>query len=134
MTFEHSELQRLLEGLVELIQRYADDPAALEVLCSEFNSLYEKIPIYTGIIANLLERVVKPVSLDQLKKGDEVSVLTKQGQVVAGKVAEVLEQGLKLTECKKFQPPEPSPELQVGREDIKEVRLFTRDILEKEKP
>lgn len=134
MTFEHSELQRLVEGLTELFQRYAHDPAALEVLCSEFNSLYERIPIYTGIIANLLGQVVKPASLKQLNRGDEVSVLTKRGQVISGKVVEITEDGLKLSGCKRFHPPEQLPELELLAEEVKELRVFTRDILDKVKP
>lgn len=134
MTYEQSELQRLVEVIIDLLQRYWHDPSAMEVIQSELDKLYRKIPIYAGIQANCLSQVVVPISTNQLHKGEEVSVLLKDDATVAGKVEEVTPNELKLVECKQFERPRSCAEVILPIQNIREVRLLVRDILKKEWP
>lgn len=134
MTFEQSELQRLVEVIIDLLRRYWHDPGAMEVIQSELDKLYRKIPIYAGIQANCLSKVVVPIPTNQLNKGEEVSVLLKDDAIIAGKVAEVTPREVKLVECKQFERPKSRAEVTLPIQDIREVRLLVRDILKKEWP
>lgn len=133
MTLEHSDLQILFEKLTELIDLYRGDPAALEVILSELKDLYQKIPIYPGIITKCLSDVVRSVDIKELKDGSEVSLLLKDKRVLSGKVLEVKPDQLKLSVGQQFDPPKFIGEVPIPLGDILEVRLFTRDILEKKK-
>lgn len=134
MTFEQSELQKLVEEITELIQRYIDDPSALKTISSEFKAMYQRIPIYTGIIANLLPKVVQPIALEQLKEGDEITILLRDDQSFTGKVMGISPRWVKLVDCKQIIRPKPVGKQVVPTNKIKEIRLLTRGILEKEKP
>ncbi|MEM2908246.1 MAG: hypothetical protein QXP65_03510 [Candidatus Hadarchaeales archaeon] len=134
MTFEQSELQRLVEVIIDLLQRYGHDPGAMEVIQSELDKLYRKIPIYAGIQANCLSQVVVPIPTNQLHGGEEVSILLKDDAIVVGKVAEVTSSELKLVECKQFERPRSCAEVTLPMQNIREVRLLVRDVLKKEWP
>ncbi|MCS7131471.1 MAG: hypothetical protein NZ934_01930 [Hadesarchaea archaeon] len=134
MTFEQSELQRLVEVIIDLLQRYWYDPSVMEVIQSELDKLYRKIPIYAGIQANCLSEVVTPIPANRLNGGEEVSVLMKSEEIVTGKVAEITPSELKLVGCKQFERPKSCPEVILPIQNIREVRLLARDILKKEWP
>ncbi len=133
MTLEHSDLQTLFEKLTELIELYRNDPAALEVILSELEDLYRRIPIYPGIITKCLSEVVQPVDVKELRSGSEISLLLRDNRVLAGRVLKVGSDQLKLTEGQQFEPQKSLGEIPIPVRDIREVRLFTRDILEKKK-
>lgn len=134
MTLEHSDLQKLVENLAEILERYRTDPAALEAVLSELKALYQKIPIYPGIIADCLPEVVKPAEVGKLKKGDEVTLLLKGDKVLAGRVSGTDSGQLKLEKCQQFDAPKSRSEATVPIDDIQEARLFTREVLSKKWP
>lgn len=134
MTFEQSDLQRLIEEVIELYQRYCNDPSALDIICSELRILYQKIPIYPGIIADCLSKVVRSLAPEELKEGSEISVLLKNNQTFVGKVAAVVPEKITLVDCKQFERPKPCGEVSLSMRDVHEIRLLTRSILQKEWP
>ncbi len=134
MTLEHSDLQKLVEELTEVLERYHKDPAALEAVLSELKALYQKIPIYPGIIANCLPEVVKRTDIGELKRGDEVTLLLKGDKVLTGRVSGTDSGQLKLERCQQFDAPKSCGETTVPVGDIQEARLFTREILSKKWP
>lgn len=134
MTFEQSDLQRLVEEIIELLRRYGNDLGALEAISSELRTMYQRIPIYSGIIASLLPAVVQPVELGQLKEGNEITIILKDNRVIAGKVAHITPEGIKLVECKQFEQSKWSEELVLPTSEVREIRLLTRGILDKERP
>lgn len=134
MTFEESELQKLVDEIIRLLENYRDDPGALDVILSELKSLYRKIPIYPGIIAYCLPMVVKPIEPKQLKGGDEVSILTKDNRILVGKISSVTQGEIKIMDCYEHGGQKLSNECNVPLANLKEARLFTREILHKEWP
>lgn len=134
MTFEQSELQRLVEEIIELFRHYRNDPGALEAILSELRSMYQRIPIYSGIIASLLPKVVRPVEFGQLKEGSEVTVVLKDDRTIAGKVSHIAPGEIKLVECRQFELPKPCEGLALPASEVREIRLLTRDILDRERP
>jgi len=134
MTFEESELQKLVDEIIGLLERYRDDPGALDVILSELKSLYRKVPIYPGIIANCLPMVVKSTKPEQLKVGDEVSILTKDNRILTGKVSSIAQGDIKIVDCHEYGGQKSSGECNIPLSNLKEARLFTRDILHKEWP
>lgn len=134
MTFEQSDLQRLVEEIIELLQRYRDDPSALDAISSELRVMFQKVPIYAGIIASLLHTVVRPVTLEQLKEGSEITVFLKDNRAFTGKVAQVSPDGIKLVECRQFERPKLCGEITLPAGEVREIRLLTRDVLDKERP
>ncbi len=95
MTFEESELQKLVDEIIKLLEKYRDDLGALDVILSKLKSLYRKVPIYPGIIVNCLPMVVKSIEPKQLKGGDEVSILTKDDHILMGKVSSITQGDIK---------------------------------------
>jgi len=134
MTFEQSELQNLVEEIIELLHLYGNDPGALEAIFSELRAMYQRIPIYSGIIAGLLPKVVQPVELGQLKEGSEITVVLKDNRAIAGKVSHIAPGEIKLVECRQFERPELCGELVLPASEVREIRLLTRGILDKERP
>ena len=131
MTFEQSELQRLVEEIVRALELCKDDPVALDALLSEFRDLYKKIPIYPGLIANLLPGVVRPVDAREVKEGSEVTLKLKDDRVLAGKVSGVSTEGIELTGCKGLDAPKARGEVTVPLGDVQEVKVLTRGVLRK---
>jgi len=134
MTFEESELQKLVDEIISLLEKYCDDPGALSVILSELKSLYRKVPIYPGIIANCLPMVVKSIEPKQLKMGDEVSILTKDDRILVGKISSIAQGDIKMVNCYEYGKQKSYGECNVPLANLKEARLFTRDILHKEWP
>ncbi len=134
MTLEQSEYQRLVERIIELSERYRGDPNACEAILLELRTLYKKIPIYPGIIAMLLPKVVQPIEVDKLKEGEEAALVLKDGRMVSGKVVEIGPTEIKLAECKQLDISTPPEKVSVRREDVREAKLITRVVLEKEWP
>ena len=134
MTFEETELQRLVDEVIRLLEKYRDDPRALEIILSELKSLYRKVPIYPGIITMCLPMVVKSVDPKQLKEGDEVSLLMKDDRILTGKISGIAQNEVKLVNCFESEGQKPCGERAVQLKDLKEARLFTREILHKEWP
>ena len=134
MTFEETELQRLVDEIISLLEKYRDDPRTLEIILSELKSLYRKVPIYPGIITMCLPMVVKSVDPKQLKEGDEVSLLMKDDRILTGKISGIANGEVKLVNCFESEGQKPCDERAVQLKDLKEARLFTREILHKEWP
>jgi len=134
MTFEETELQRLVDEIIRLLEKYRDDPKALEIILSELKSLYRKVPIYPGIITMCLPMVVKSVDPKQLKEGDEGSLLMKDDRILTGKISGIAQNEVKLVNCFESEGQKPCGERAVQLKDLKEARLFTREILHKEWP
>ena len=134
MTFEESELQKLVDEIIRLLEKYHDDPGSLDVILSELKSLYRKVPIYPGIIANCLSMVVKSIEPKQLKIGDEVSLLTKDNRILTGKISSVTQGEIKIIDCYEYGGQKPSEECNIPLANLKEARLFAREILHKEWP
>jgi len=134
MTFEQSELQRLVEEIIKALERCKGDPVALDVLLSELRDLYKKVPIYPGVIANLLPGVVRTVDVGEVKEGSEVTLKLKDDRVLAGKVSGVGAEGIKLAGCSGVGAPEARGEVIVPFGDVREVKLLTRGVLRKEWP
>lgn len=134
MTFEQSELQRLVEEIIELLRRYGNDLGALEAITSELKAMYQRIPIYSGIIASLIPAVVQPVEIKNLEEGNEVTIVLKDNRVIAGKVSQITQEGIKLVECKQFEGPKRFEEVALPTSEIQEIRLVTRGIMDIERP
>jgi hypothetical protein len=134
LTFEESELQKLVDEIIRLLEEYRDDPGSLDVILSELKSLYRNVPIYPGIIANCLSMVVKSIEPKQLKIGDEVSLLTKDNRVLTGKISSVTQGEIKIIDCYEYGRQKSSDECNIPLTNLKEARLFTREILRKEWP
>ncbi|MDI6819948.1 MAG: hypothetical protein QMC89_03470 [Candidatus Hodarchaeaceae archaeon] len=134
MTFEQSDLQRLIEEIIELYQRYCSDPSAIDVICSELRTLYQKIPIYPGIIVDCLPKIVQPLRPEELKEGNEISVLLKNNQIFVGKVAAVASDKITLVDCKQFERPRSLGEVSLPMRDVHGIKLLMRGILQKEWP
>lgn len=134
MTFEESELQKLVDEIIGLLEKYRDDPGSLDVILSELKSLYRKVPIYPGIIANCLSMVVKSIEPKQLKGGDEVSLLTKDNRILTGKISSVTQGEIKIVDCCEYGGEKSSSECNIPFANLKEARLFTHEILRKEWP
>jgi hypothetical protein len=134
MTFEQSDLQKLVEEIIELLQRYRDDPGALDAISSELRAMYQRIPIYSGIIASLLPTVVQPITLEQLEEGSEITVVLKDDRAFIGKVARVIPGEIKLVECKQFEQAKLFEELTLPAGEVREIRVLTRGVLDKNRP
>ncbi len=134
MTFEQSELQRLVEEIIELLERCSGDPPAIKNLLLELRTLYNKIPIYPGIIARCLPLAVQPIGIEHLKDGQEVTIHLKDNRILAGRVVSVAPTEVKLAECQEFEPPKLSSEITVPMRDVHEVKLLTRKVLQREWP
>ena len=134
MTLEQSEFQRLVELVMELLERYRGDPAAVEAILSEFRDLYKKIPIYPGIITMCLPKVVRPAEVDKLKEGDEVVLSLKGGQIVSGRVTEVGLEKIELAGCKQLSVSGPTEKVSVERGSVEKAERIVRGVLEKEWP
>lgn len=134
MTFEQSDLQKIIEEIIELLHRYRDDPGALDAISSELRAMYQRVSIYSGIIASLLPMVVQQVPLEQLKEGNEITVVLKDDRAFIGKVAQVTPDGIKLVECEQFERPKLCGELTLPKGEVREIRLLTRGVLDKERP
>jgi len=134
LTFEESELQKLVDEIIRLLEKYRDDPGSLDVILSELKSLYRKVPIYPGIIANCLSMVVKSIEPKQLKIGDKVSLLTKDNRILTGEISSVTQGEIKIIDCYEYGGQKSSDECNIPLANLKEARLFTREILHKEWP
>ena len=134
MTFEQSELQRLVEEIIELLRRYGNDLGALEAITSELRAMYQRIPIYSGIIASLIPAVVQPVEIKNLEEGNEVTIVLKDNRVIAGKVSQITQEGIKLVDGKQFEGPKRFEEVALPTSEIQEIRLVTRGIMDIERP
>ena len=134
MTLEQSEYQRLVERIIELFERHRGDPNAREAILSELRTLYKKIPIYPGIITTLLPKVVQPTEMDNLKEGEEVVLVLRDGRMVSGKVAEIGPSEIKLVEGKRLDVSSLVEKVPVRREDVREAKVISRVVLEKEWP
>jgi hypothetical protein len=134
MTFEQSELQRLVEEIIGLLRRYGNDLGALEAISSELRAMYQRIPIYSGIISSLIPAVVQPVELKNLEAGNEITIVLKDNRIIAGKVSQITQDGIKLTECKQFEGPKRFDEIALTTSEIQEIRLLTRGIMDIERP
>jgi len=134
MTLEQSEYQRLVERIIELFERHRGDPNAREAILSELRTLYKKIPIYPGIITTLLPKVVQSTEMDNLKEGEEVVLVLRDGCMVAGKVAEIGPSEIKLVEGKRLDVSSLAEKVPVRREDVREAKVISRALLEKEWP
>ena len=134
MTLEQSEYQRLVELLLELLERYRGELHTLEAILSELRDLYKKVPIYPGIITLCLPKVVQPAQVDKLKEGDEVVLSLKDGRMLSGKLAEVNSNEIKLAECRQLNVSSLAEKIPVQKGEVEEVRVIVRNILEKEWP
>jgi len=134
MTFEQNDIQRLVDEIIGLLERYRNDPGALDAISSELRTMYQRIPIYSGIIASLISMVVQPVTLEQLKEGSEITIVLKDDRTFTGKVARVTPDGIKLVECIQFERPKLCGELTLPTGEVREIRLLTRGVLDKERP
>jgi predicted DNA-binding antitoxin AbrB/MazE fold protein len=77
---------------------------------------------------------VQPVEFGQLKEGSEITVVLKDNRTIAGRVSYVAPKEMKLVECRQFERPKPCEELVLPAGEIREIRLLTRDILDRERP
>jgi hypothetical protein len=134
MTLEQSEYQRLVEQIIELSERHRGDPNAREAILSELRNLYKKIPIYPGIITTLLPKVVQSIEMDRLKEGEEVVLVLRDGHMISGKVAEISLGEIKLVEGKRLDISNLVEKVSVRREDVRETKVISRVVLEKEWP
>jgi len=134
MTLEQSEYQKLVERIIELLERHRGDPNAREAILSELRTLYKKIPIYPGIITELLPKVVQSTEMDKLKKGEEVVLVLKDGGTVSGKVAEIGPSEIKLDKGRRLDISSLAEKVSVRREDVREAKVISRVVLEKEWP
>lgn len=134
MTLEQSEYQKLVERIIELLERHRGDPNAREAILSELRTLYKKIPIYPGIITELLPKVVQSTELDKLKEGEEVAFVLKDGRTVSGKVAEIGPSEIKLDEGRRLDVSSLAEKVSVRREDVQEAKVISRVVLKKEWP
>lgn len=134
MTLEQSEYQKLVERIIELFERHRGDPNAFETILSELRTLYKKIPIYPGIITMLLPKVVQSTEMDKLKEGEEVVLVLRDGRIVSGKVAEISPSEIKLVEGKRLDVSSLDEKVPVRREDVREAKVISRVVLEKEWP
>lgn len=131
MTFEQSELQRLVEEIIRALERCKGDPVALDALLSELRDLYKKVPIYPGVIVNLLPGVVRTVDAREVKEGSEITLRLKDDRVLAGKVSGVSAEEIKLTGSSGVCTLEARGEVTVPLGDVREVKLLTRGVLRK---
>ncbi|MEW6592165.1 MAG: hypothetical protein AB1305_00525 [Candidatus Hadarchaeota archaeon] len=134
MTLEETEFQRLVELLVELVERYQGNPAALEAIFSEFRDIYKKVPIYPGIISMLLPKVIQPAEMGKLEEGAEVLLNLKDGSTVYGTIAEITPTEIRLAESYKLTATIIPEKLAVGKDSVEEVRRISRELLAKEWP
>lgn len=134
MTLEQSEYQRLVELLLELLERYRGNPHALEAILSELRDLYKKVPIYPGIITLCLPKVVQSAQMEKLKEGDEVVLTLKDGRMVSGRVAEINAGEIKLAESRQLNISSLAEKVPVQKGEVREARVIVRNILEKEWP
>lgn len=134
MTLEHSDFQDLFEKLMRIIERYQDDPVAMEAISTELENLYKKIPIYPGIIAMSLDDIVTPAKISELEEGSRITVLLKNDKLVSGEVTGFESGKLKLKNCRQFEKPEELDEATISEEDVREVRKLVRDTLAKSWP
>ena len=134
MTLEQSEYQRLVELLLELLERYRGNPHALEAILSELRNLYKKVPIYPGIITLCLPKVVQSAQMEKLKEGDEVVLTLKDGRMVSGRVAEINAGEIKLAESRQLNVSSLAEKVPVPKGEVREARVIVRNILEKEWP
>ncbi len=134
MTLEQSEYQRLVELLLELLERYRGNPHALEAILSELRNLYKKVPIYPGIITLCLPKVVQSAQMEKLKEGDEVVFTLKDGRMVSGRVAEINTGEIKLAESRQLNISSLAEKVPVQKGEVREARVIVRNILEKEWP
>lgn len=131
---EQSEYQKLVERIIELLERHRGDPNAREAILSELRTLYKKIPIYPGIITTLLPKVVQSTEMDRLKEGEEVVLVLRDGRTVSGKVAEIGPSEIKLDEGRQLDVSSLAEKVSVRREDVREAKVISRVVLEKEWP
>lgn len=127
MTLEQTEYQKLMEYLIGLIEEYLIDPYTLGAILSELKDLYRTVSIYPGIIMLCLHKVVQPIKIDELKEGDETILLLKNGQRVSGKITELDQDKIKVSNYR-------SEMISVQKSDIGETKIIVRSILEKEWP
>lgn len=134
MTLEQSEYQRLVELLLELLERYRGNPHALEAILSELRNLYKKVPIYPGIITLCLPKVVQSAQMEKLKEGDEVVLTLKDGRMVSGMVSGINAGEIKLAESRQLNVSSLAEKVPVPKGEVREARVIVRNILEKEWP
>ncbi|MEM3723453.1 MAG: hypothetical protein QW179_03280, partial [Candidatus Hadarchaeales archaeon] len=99
MTLDQSEFQELVEVLVQLVEKYHGNPAVLDAILEEFRDMYRKIPIYPSIITACLRKIVESTKIEELREGDEVALLLKDGKIVSGKVVGADGDEIKLVEA-----------------------------------
>lgn len=58
----------------------ADRPVIAEEMVSEIWKIHQKVPLYPGIVAMCLNKMIEEVAASTLKKGDRVGLLTSQGK------------------------------------------------------
>jgi len=134
MTLEQSDFQKLTEVLVELIEKYRGNPVVIEAILAEFHDMYKKIPIYPSIVAMCLEKVVQKEQPEKLQSEEEVVIVTNDGRTIAGKIAEIGSDEIKLAEVREVILSPISEKISVKKSDIKEVKRINREILGKEWP
>ncbi|MBS3815190.1 MAG: hypothetical protein KGY45_01355 [Hadesarchaea archaeon] len=129
MTLEHSDFQDLFEKLMQVIEEYKDNPAAMSAISSELSKLYKQIPIYPGIISMSIGDVVETVDLDDLEEREKLAVVLEDNKVVSGEFVSFESGNLKLKNCQLFRPPEELEETEIPKEDIQQVSELKSDIL-----
>ncbi|MFN4133650.1 MAG: hypothetical protein ACK4GQ_04705 [Candidatus Hadarchaeales archaeon] len=134
MTLDQSEFQELVEVLVQLVEKYRGNQAVLEAILEEFRDMYRKIPIYPSIITMCLRRIVDSAKIEELKEGDEVALVLKDGKMVYGKVAGTDENEIKITEATEVLPTPVAEKISIEKKEITNARKIKRNCLEREWP
>ncbi len=81
MTFKETEFPEILK----LLNDYAEKIYPVNLIVKEAYNLYQKVPIYIGIVGNCLANVIKETEFKDLKVSDIVIIKDKntfyQGQI-----------------------------------------------------
>lgn len=91
MTFKESEFPQLLETLT----KYAKQGLPMEDIVQSVYDLYQKVPLYIGIVGMCLENMLKSVSFTEVKSGNEVYIVDKNF-VYCGKIDKITKNTLTL--------------------------------------
>ena len=84
MTYKENEFPMLLEKLNE----YSETVYPVNEVVKWTYRIYKQVPVYPGIVDSCLEKMVIPLKLSDLKRGDHV-ILTRSDGFIEGEVVKV---------------------------------------------
>ncbi len=124
MSFKETDFPGLLGYLKRLVAE-EKDPLLFKELVTQMVEMYDKIPVYPGIVNMCLSGAAKTVRPEEVEIGQKVFVRNRE-DCFAGTVSEKDSEGIIIKAVKSVAVED---ELELGFREMEKVTVINRDVL-----